>query len=457
MEIRKAVGAAPPHWPPEEALSEVNGVLPGILPKQGWNEPDLLDPIHQVLHIAELPRFPTIEQVKPGSPTSAWENVRYQKVAVERAMQRYLALLDGINEDHPVLVRQAQMIIRRNSCLEWTESGRVLVPRWANIFQAIYQNRLLLLNSEPPPIVYVVSKDEEVERALELDEVEQQIPFASEIAAGTPFGRTRHVNLMFDDTEEQEARSALQEKLTLANCYTDWMSCEDHERTTSGKQHSSPEKMEDMMQVPIEGKTWSVFSPSLETWPGGQPVSLKKRRLSLSPESIFLSLPTSDPPLASVIEAVSRDDSGLQAPVSQGSPLLEDGKDYVVTGTFGTNRLAEELLLDTIFMKLNNDVDRVLRRASSDMCFSDTQVAAYLSSDGAIHKRSQFYSDSNCSYARTGNGGVSELIEPRVPTSGSDIGSVYDMLERCRRVQKSIDRKLEDTFGNVYDGVHSNP
>lgn len=327
-------------------------------------------------------------------------------------MQRYLALLDGINEDHPVLVRQAQMIIRRNSCLEWTESGRVLVPRWANIFQAIYQNRLLLLNSEPPPIVYVVSKDEEVERALELDEVEQQIPFASEIAAGTPFGRTRHVNLMFDDTEEQEARNALQEKLSLANCYTDWMSCEDHERTTSVKQHASPEKMEeDMMQVSIQGNTWSVFSPSLETWPGGQPVSLKKRRLSLSPESIFLSLPTSDPPLASVSSRDGFDGSDLQAPVSQGSPLLEDGKDHVVTGTFGTNRLAEESLLDTIFMKLNNDVDRVLRRASSDMCFSDTQVAAYLSSDGEIHKSGQFYSDSNCSYARTGNSGVGELIE----------------------------------------------
>lgn len=80
MEIRKAVGAAPPHWPPEEVESEVSGVLPGILPQLGWNEPDLLDAVHQVLHLAELPRFPTIEQVKPGSPTSAWENVRHQKV-----------------------------------------------------------------------------------------------------------------------------------------------------------------------------------------------------------------------------------------------------------------------------------------------------------------------------------------------------------------------------------------
>lgn len=81
MEIRKAVGAAPPHWPPEEAESEVSDKLPGFLPQQGWNEPDLLDPIHQALQLAELPRFPTIEQVKPGSPTSAWENVRYQKVS----------------------------------------------------------------------------------------------------------------------------------------------------------------------------------------------------------------------------------------------------------------------------------------------------------------------------------------------------------------------------------------
>jgi len=82
MEIRKAVGAAPPHWPPEEAESEVSSALPGILPQQGWNEPYLLDPIHHVLHIAELPRFPKVEQVKPGSPTSSWENVRYQKVVL---------------------------------------------------------------------------------------------------------------------------------------------------------------------------------------------------------------------------------------------------------------------------------------------------------------------------------------------------------------------------------------
>ena len=81
MEIRKAVGAAPPHWPPEEAESEMRDILPGVLPQRGWNEPDLLDPIHQALRLAELPRFPMIEQVRPGSPTSAWENVRYQKVS----------------------------------------------------------------------------------------------------------------------------------------------------------------------------------------------------------------------------------------------------------------------------------------------------------------------------------------------------------------------------------------
>lgn len=101
MEIRKAVGAAPPHWPPEEAESEVSDILPGFLPQQGWNEPDLLDPIHQALHLAELPRFPTIEQVKPGTPTSAWENVRYQKVlSVFSAVFTVASFLTILTHEH---------------------------------------------------------------------------------------------------------------------------------------------------------------------------------------------------------------------------------------------------------------------------------------------------------------------------------------------------------------------
>lgn len=375
-------------------------------------------------------------------------------------MQQYLARIDGINEDDPVLVRQAQVMVRRNSCLEWTESGRVLVPRWANIFQAIYQTRLLLLNSEPPPIVYVVSKDaEEVERPLELDEVEQQIPFASEIAAGTPFGRTRHVNLIFDDTEEQETRTTLQEKLSLAKSYTDRFSGEDYESRTPLKQQlASPEKMdEDTSQFLIQGNTWSIFSPSLESWQRGQPVSLKKRRLSLSPESITQTLPRNlSNSLASIISTESSSVSDLQAPGSPGFPLLDTRKDHEIIGTFGIPRLPEEILLDNIVMKLNYDVDRVLRRASSDMCFADTQFPADLNSEGAINERSCFRSDSNVPYDRTVDSGVSKHIEPRQTTNSSDIGTIDDMLERCRRTQKSIDRKLEDTFGIVYDSLHSN-
>lgn len=80
MEIRKAVSTAPPHWPPPEAQPEVSILLPGVLPQQGWNESDILDPILHALKLAELPRFPAMEQLKPSSPTSSWESVRYQKV-----------------------------------------------------------------------------------------------------------------------------------------------------------------------------------------------------------------------------------------------------------------------------------------------------------------------------------------------------------------------------------------
>lgn len=370
-------------------------------------------------------------------------------------MQQYLARIDGMKEDDPVLVRQAQVMVQRNSSLEWTESGRVLVPRWANIFQGIYQSRLLLLNSEPPPTVYIVSKDdEEVERPLELDEVEQQIPFASEIAAGTPFGRTRHVNLMFDDTEEQEARTSLQEKLSLAKSYTDRLNFDEYDGATPLKQQPSPEKMdEDMSPFVMQGNTWSIFSPSLESWQRGQPVSLKKRRLSLSPESAVQSLATNlNKSVASNVATESTCVNDLGAPGSHRFSPLETGKGDEISGTIGFPRLPEELLLDNIVMKLNNDVDRVLRRASSDMCFADTQFAADFNSEGAFNK-SRFHSDSNIPYDRTVDSVVSES---RASTMSDDIGSIDDMLERCWRAQKSIDRKLEDSFGILHDSFHSN-
>jgi len=289
-------------------------------------------------------------------------------------------------------------------------------------------------------------------RPLELDEVEQQVPFASEIAAGTPFGRTRHVNLMFDDTEEREARTTLQEKLSLAKSYTDRFSCGDFQSTTPLKQQTNPGEMKDTLQCSIQANTWSIFSPSLESWQRGQPVSLKKRRLSLSPESVTQSLPRNlSTSLASVISTESSSVIVLQAPGSHAYPLLENGKDHEAIGTFEIPRLPEEILLDNIVMKLSHDVDRSLRRVSSDMCFADTQVAADLRSDGVINERSCFGSDINLPYDGTVHCGVSE----RALTKCSDTESIDEMLERCWRAQKSIDRKLEDTFGIDYESLQS--
>lgn len=373
-------------------------------------------------------------------------------------MQQYLARIDGIKEDDPVLVRQAQLMVQRNSSLEWTESGRVLVPRWANIFQGIYQSRLLLLNSEPPPTVYIVSKDgEEAERPLELDEVEQQIPFASEIAAGTPFGRTRHVNLMFDDAEEREATTTLQQKLSLAKSYTDRLNFDEYESATPSKQQASPEKMDEYMSpIVVRGNTWSLFSPSLESWQRRQPVSLKKRRLSLSPESAVKPLTTNlNKSLVSTISTASLSVSDSRAPGSHGFSPLESGKRDDLSAIFGIPRLPEESLLDNIVMKLNHDVDRVLRRASSDMCFADTQFVPDFNSEGAYNKN-RFHSDNNIPHERTVDSVGNERMEPRQSTISGEIKEIDDMLERCWRAQNSIDRKLEDSFGFVQDSLHSN-
>ena len=371
-------------------------------------------------------------------------------------MQQYLARIDGLKEDDPVLVRQAQVMVQRNSSLTWTESGRVLVPRWANIFQGIYQTRLLLLNSEPPPTVYIVLKDDEVERPLELDEVELLIPFASEIAAGTPFGRTRHVNLMFDDTEEEEARTTLQEKLSLAKTYTDRLNFDKYDSATTSKQQASPEKMdEDISPFVMQENTWSIFSPSLESWQRGQPVSLKKRRLSLSRESAVQSLATNlGQSLASTISTESWSVRDLRANGFNGYSPLETGKGFEVSGTFGIPRLPEELLLDNIIMKLNNDVDRVIRRASTDMCFADTQSAADFNSEAAFSK-SRFHFDRRISYDTNVDNVVHESIERRASTISGNLGSINDMLESCWRAQKSVDRKLEASFGIIHDSLQS--
>lgn len=448
MEIRKAVGAAPPHWPPPEAESEVRDVLPGVLPQQGWNEPDLLDPIFKALHLAQLPRFPLIEQLKPSSPTSAWENVRYQKAAVERALQKYLASVDKLKEDDPVLVRQVQVMVQRNSSLEWTDSGRVLVPRWANIFQAIYQTRLLLLNSEPPPTVYIVSKDEEVERPLELDEVEQLIPFAKEIAAGTPFGRTRQVNLVFDDREEQQERSNLQEKLTLAKSYADRIRFEEHESTILSTEHATPQNMEDMSPFVVQGNTWSVFAPSLESWQQDPSASLKKRRLGTSFENAIEPLHTNlINSGASTMWTETTGVSDLQATGSPGSSPLENSLGHKVSGTFKIPRLPLEIEIDIMFTKLDSNFDRALRRASSDMCFADTRLGADFDAEGASNERSYFDTEGNISYDRTVERRESGHTKPCISITSSGMESIDDMLERCWRAQKSIDRKLEYTFG----------
>lgn len=355
------------------------------------------------------------------------------QAAVEWALRRYLSILDGTNEDNSVTVRQAQQMVQQNCTLEWTESGQVLVPRWANIFQGIYQTRLLLLNSEPPPTVFILSKgDEDVERQLELDEVEQKIPFAKDIAAGNSFGMTRHVKLKLDDMVLTDSRPTLQEKRSLAKSYTDRFLSDDGGSVTplGGKQLPSPYTKRVVTPSPMH-KTWSIFSPTSDPLQqNAQPVSLKKRRLALSPESAIQSPPANFSHSSPTVWEQPTSVSELQ--LSQSNE-----KTQPLRQRFEISRSAKEIELDNILSKANEDAERVVRRASSDMCFADTRFAGEHFATGTEELH--------------GMGGSSRgehqvMSSPVLNISGG-MQDLDHLLERCWKAQKSIDNHLRDMLG----------
>lgn len=364
------------------------------------------------------------------------------QAAVERALWQYLSILDGTNEDNSVTVRQAQLMVQRNCTLEWTESGQVLVPRWANIFQGIYQTRLLLLNSEPPPTVFILSKgDEDVERQLELDEVEQKIPFAKDIAAGNSFGMTRHVKLNLDDMVLTDLRPTLQEKLCLAKSYNDRFLSDDGGSVTplGGMQLPSPYTKRVVTPSPMH-KTWSIYvPPSDPLQQNAQPVSLKKRRLALSPESAIQSLPANFSQPSPTVWEQPTSVSELQ--MSQSNERTQP-----LRQRFEISRSAKEIELDNILLKANEDAERVLRRACSDMCFADTRFAPDILSDGAANDE-HFATKTEELHGMSGSGKEDQVMSSPVWNTSGGWQDLDHLLERCWKAQKSIDNRLRDMLG----------
>jgi hypothetical protein len=461
--IHSAVDSAPPHWPPPEVDAEVNGLLSQVLPRQGWNDPVNLDPIFTALHLAQLPPFPTMKQLRPGSPTSDWENVRHQKAIVEHSLRRYLGLLDGTGQESAATIRQAQLMVQRASSLEWTASGRVLVPRWASIFQAVYQARLLLLNSEPPPIVFVLAA--ESEHHLELDDFEQSIPFANDIVAGSSFAFPPHASLILNDfVEKPEVESR-----SNHNGSTEPFGRLGLELEGTREEPLISYRTERDAGISSPGCGWSVFSTSpnddirqvhqgkLRRQPTNDffPNTLKKRKLTLSPEIIVNSVPTTDVKnsaneLSVLLNHKHRFNSSQEMASNRGT--LEDYEDnsFRVHRRLELPRTAEEIEIENMVVKIQTDVDRSVRRASSDMCFADTLFTSdirlvegdSLSMDAAQSMTVNFHVE-----------GAQERIRdagkhlPSWTWLNGGVKDLEDLLTQCWRAQEGIDQKLGESFG----------
>lgn len=382
---------------------------------------------------------------------------------MEHSLRQYLGLLDGTGQESAATIRQAQLMVQRACSLEWTASGRVLVPRWASIFQAVYQARLLLLNSEPPPIVFVLAA--ETEHHLELDDFEQSIPFANDIVAGSSFAFPPHASLILNDfVEKPEVESR-----SNHNSSTELFGRLGPELEGTREEPLISYRTERDAGISSPGCGWSVFSTSpnddicqvhqgkLRRQPTNDffPNTLKKRKLTLSPEIIVNSVPTTDVKnsaneLSVLLNHKHRFNSSQEMASNRGT--LEDYEDnsFRVHRRLELPLTAEEIEIENMVVKIQTDVDRSVRRASSDMCFADTLFTSdirlveghSLSMDAAQSMTVNFQVE-----------GAQERIKdvgnhlPSWTWLNGGVKDLEDLLMQCWRAQEGIDQKLGESFG----------
>lgn len=367
------------------------------------------------------------------------------QVAVERALQDYLVLVDGTTHATAATLRQAQLMVQRSCTLEWTESGRVLVPRWANIFQSIYQTRLLLLNSEPPPTVYMVAKgDEDRQQPLELDEIEKVVPYATEIAAGSPFGVPKNIMVLFDELEEQEVRSSFDKNRSLVESgkgeyhfQADVCKTADAETEEVGIFNREELTPSHLWEPP-----WSIFSPSSDLWQKDfQPSSSKKRRLVLSSETARNSSPTE---CINFFASPTRDSmNALQSPDTiRGSHVESEHEPFQVRRRVEIPLTSEEIEIENIVAKIHTDMDRSTRRASSDMCFADIQFRSDFHVKESVPQHGIFLNRSLSVWSERRIGEQMDSL-----SLNGKMQNLDDLLKQCQRAQDGVDQKLKNSFG----------
>lgn len=131
--------------------------------------------------------------------------------------------------------------------------------------------------------------------------------------------------------------------------------------------------------------------------------------------------------------------SDLQVIGFFGFLLFENSFGYKVFGIFKIFCLLLEIEIDIMFMKLDSNFDCVLCWVSLDMCFVDIWLGVDFDVEGVFNERSYFDIEGNIFYDRIVERRESGYIKLCILIISSGMESIDDMLERCWRVQKSID------------------
>lgn len=150
-EIIATAGSCYWNWPPNELRKLLEADRSSLLPRPGWNERTKLQPVLEGLEFLQLPHFPPMNFGSIG--------LKKQKLELEQALLQYVNQIYGMRRGDLSTLQVVSAMIQKGCTFEVTNFGHLLAPNWPLIFQHLYPMRLALLNSEPPVVVCVLSRN----------------------------------------------------------------------------------------------------------------------------------------------------------------------------------------------------------------------------------------------------------------------------------------------------------
>lgn len=196
----------------------------GIRRMQGRSSQETLAALFTNLNSFALPPFP------PFKPVQNFGNINLQKLGFEHILLQFLNVVEGNSSDNLAVKWEVTRLVQRGCTAEWSESGLKLVPKWAQVFRAIFAARLLLLSIKPWPLVYIARMNKTT--LLDADENE----------TGSDFSGDAH--LLLDDMIGRELRRPVPE---------DRQTVSPSEETGSEVEWSPPPHVENASHLTFDG------------------------------------------------------------------------------------------------------------------------------------------------------------------------------------------------------------